>query len=225
LKVGVVIQARMGSKRLPGKVLLPINGTPLLGHVIGRLKELNISTQIVVATSDHNRDDAIEIYANQQGLPVYRGSEDDVLDRYYQCAKEFHFKHIVRITADNPFVDIEELDNLIKFHLSENFDYTQSFETLPVGVGAEIFSFEALEKSNLFGTTQMHREHVNEFILQNKNLFAIGVLTVSYAKNYPSIRLTVDTPADYKTAVEVAKTATGTWVKTLEAIKLLTQSA
>ena len=84
MKVGVVIQARMGSKRLPGKVLLPINGTPLLGHVIGRLKELNISTQIVVATSDHNRDDAIEIYANQQGLPVYRGSEDDVLDRYYQ---------------------------------------------------------------------------------------------------------------------------------------------
>jgi spore coat polysaccharide biosynthesis protein SpsF len=215
----------MGSKRLPGKVLLPINGTPLLGHVIGRLKELNILTQIVVATSDHDRDDAIEIYTNQHGLPVYRGSEDDVLDRYYSCAKEFHFKHIVRITADNPFIDIEELENLIKFHLSGNFDYTQSMDTLPVGVGAEIFSFDALEKSNLFSTTQMHREHVNEFILQNKNLFLNGVLTVSKAKNHPSVRLTVDTPADYKTAIEVAKTATGPWVKTLEAIKSLTQSA
>ena len=137
----------MGSTRLPNKVLKPIGHLPLLGHVLGRLELAKHQLIIVVATSNQLQDDAIEAYCKEAGASCFRGDEQDVLDRYYQCAKQYQFEHIVRLTADNPFTDIEELDSLIDLHLQQGYAFTHSFSQLPIGVGAEIFSFEALEKA------------------------------------------------------------------------------
>ena len=114
MNVGVIIQARMGSTRLPGKVLKPIAGKVLLDHVLGRLSLLAYPVKVVVATSDLPQDDAIVRHCQSRSVAVYRGSETDVLDRYYQCACENGFAHVVRLTADNPFTDVEELQRLIE---------------------------------------------------------------------------------------------------------------
>src|SRR6185295_10570625 len=137
----------MGSTRLPGKVLKPIAGKVLLDHVLGRLSLLEYPVKVVVATSDVPQDDAIARHCQSRGVAVYRGSETDVLDRYYQCACENGFEHVVRLTADNPFTDMAELQRLIEQHMTQRNDYTHSFGSMPLGVGAEIFTFTALERS------------------------------------------------------------------------------
>ena len=149
----------------------------------------------------------------------------DVLERYYLCAKKYGFRHIVRLTGDNPFVDIEELDRLIELHLDSGSDYSHSFGVLPVGVGAEIFSFEALERSHLEGTEENHREHVNEYIEEHPELFKISVLSVPVEKNRPRVRLTVDTEEDMVKARRIVVESGTEYITTEEAIELCSQSA
>jgi spore coat polysaccharide biosynthesis protein SpsF len=225
VKVGVIIQARMGSTRLPGKVLMPIAGKALLDHVLGRLSLLVYPVKVVVATSDLLQDDAIVRHCQSIGVAVFRGSETDVLDRYYECACENRFEHVVRLTADNPFTDMEALQRLIEQHLTLRNDYTHSFGSMPLGVGAEIFTFDALEKSVLAGHAPNHREHVNEYIQENPDIFRIGVLEIPAAKCRPDLRLTVDTEDDYQRACAIAEQAPDRWVWTEEAIRLCSQSA
>lgn len=215
----------MGSTRLPGKVLKPIAGKALLDHVLGRLLLLGYPVKVVVATSDLPQDDAIARHCRLQGVAVFRGSEDDVLDRYYQCARENRFDHVVRLTADNPFTDMEELQRLIEQHLAQRNDYTHSFGSMPLGVGAEIFTFAALERSAREGQAPNHREHVNEYIQENPDVFRIGVLEVTAAKRCPDLRLTVDTEGDYQRACTLAGHASGRWIGTEEAIQLCSRSA
>lgn len=218
MKIGAVIQARMGSSRLPGKVLRPIAGLPLLAHVTGRLGLLKTAMHIVVATSTKPQDDAIAAHCRQSSVACFRGSERDVLARYAACAAENDFDHIVRLTADNPFTDIEELDRLSELHVREGNDYTHSFGELPIGVGAEIFSRAALVRSEREGHAENHREHVNEYVQENPQSFRIGMLTVPPNKRRPDLSLTVDTEADYALACRVAGHATGRWVTTTEVI-------
>lgn len=225
MRVGVIVQARMGSTRLPGKVLKPVAGKALLDHVLGRLSLLEYPVKVVVATSDLPQDDAIALHCRSRDVAVFRGSESDVLDRYYKCASEHRFAHIVRLTADNPFTDMEELQRLIEQHLNQNKDYTHSFGSMPLGVGAEIFTFAALEKSAREGHAPNHREHVNEYIQENPDVFRIGVLEVTAAKRCPDLRLTVDTEEDYQRACAIAGHAPGRWVGTEEAIQLCLHSA
>lgn len=215
----------MGSTRLPGKVLKPIAGKVLLDHVLGRLSLLAYPLKVVVATSDLPQDDAIAQHCLSRGVAVFRGNETDVLDRYDQCARENGFEHIVRLTADNPFTDMEELQRLIEQHLIQHNDYTHSFGSMPLGVGAEIFTFAALERSAQEGHAPNHREHVNEYILENPILFRIGVLEVAEAKKCPDLRLTVDTEDDYRHACAIAAHATDHWLRTEEAIQLCLHSA
>lgn len=224
VKVGVVIQARMGSNRLPGKVLKEIAGKPLLDHVLGRLTLLQYPVEIVVATSNLAQDDVIASYCDQKGVAVFRGSETDVLDRYYQCACENQFGHIVRLTADNPFTDMEELQRLIEYHLQEQNDYSHSFGSMPIGVGAEIFTFLALQRSAREGNAPNHREHVNEYIQENPDRFKIGTLEVAAAKRWPDLRLTVDTEEDYQQACGLASHGPGRWIGTEEAIQICSHS-
>lgn len=225
MTVGVVIQARMGSTRLPGKVLKPIAGKALLDHVLGRLSQLEYPVKIVVATSDLPQDDAIAKHCLASGVVVFRGSEADVLDRYYQCGDENHFEHVVRLTADNPFTDMEELQRLIELHLSQGNDYTHSFDKMPLGVGAEIFTFAALERSAHEGHAPNHREHVNEYIQENPDIFKIGALDVAREKEHPGLRLTVDTEEDYLRACNIAEHDPDRWIGTEEAIELCLRSA
>jgi len=225
VNVGTVIQARMGSTRLPGKVLRPIVGKPLLDHVLGRLAALDFPARTVVATSDLPQDDAIAKHAAAHGVDVFRGSEQDALDRYYRCAVEYGFAHVVRLTADNPFTDIEELRRLIELHLAEGNDYTHSFGMLPLGAGSEIFTFEALQRSARDGHDPRHREHVNEYILDHLDAFKVGVLQVEATKSRPDVRLTVDTEEDYRRACAIAGHDPDRWIGTQEAIRLCSHSA
>ena len=215
----------MGSSRLPGKVLKPIAGRVLLDHVLDRLSLLEFPVKKVVATSDLAQDAAIVQHCLNKRVDVFRGSESDVLDRYYQCARHYSFDHVIRLTADNPFTDIEELRRLIEQHLADSNEYTHSFGYMPLGVGAEIFSFAALEKSSQEGHAPNHREHVNEYIQENPNIFRIGLLEVSGAKKKPALRLTVDTQEDYLRACSIAEFAPNRWIGTEEAIALCSHSA
>lgn len=225
MKIGVVIQARMGSTRLPGKVLKPIAGKPLLEHVTGRLQQLRHTVQVVVATSTMARDDAVLEWCRQHAVECFRGSEEDVLDRYLACAEFYGFEVVVRLTADNPFTDVAELDRLLDLHIASGNDYTHSFGMMPLGVGAEVFSLDALRRSHAEGHEPHHREHVNEYIPEHPERFCIGVLDVPASKRRPDLRLTVDTEEDWQRACRLAELAPGRWLGTEEAIALCSHSA
>ncbi|MBE5847901.1 MAG: acylneuraminate cytidylyltransferase [Lachnospiraceae bacterium] len=220
MKTGIIIQARTGSTRLPGKVLKTINDRTLLDHIIDRLRARKEDSEVVIATSTLPGDDAIENWCKEKGVICFRGDEQNVLSRYYLCAKEHRYDHIVRMTADNPFPDIEEIDHLIAYHISADNDFTESFSQLPIGVGAEIFSYAALEEDMDKASMPHHFEHVDEYILENMNLFKTGTLTVPKEKNYPDLRLTVDTQEDYERACYIAGNSKTGLASTEEAVRL-----
>ncbi|MFC2004452.1 cytidylyltransferase domain-containing protein [Chloroflexota bacterium] len=201
MRVGIILQARMGSNRLPGKVLKDLEGKSMLWHIIERLKVIRQSDELVVATSNNAEDGRIVELAESCGVGYFIGSEQDVLDRFYQAAKEFQLEQIIRATGDNPLIDPEEADRLIGFHLETAADYSSNMtgvnSGLPVGVGVEVFSFTALQKSWLEGKNEDHREHVDEYILQNPDKFSIEVLHAPESKQAPNLRLTVDTQEDF----------------------------
>jgi len=225
IKLGVIIQARMGSTRLPGKVLKDIGNRPLLGHVLYRLGHLRHRATVVVATSDLDQDDIIEQFCGDHDVPCFRGSENNVLERYYQCAVKYGFDHIVRLTADNPFTDIKELDGLIQMHLDTKADFSHSFDSLPIGVGAEVFTFQALKQSYEQGHEAHHIEHVDEYMLESPELFNTHVYHASASKCYPDVRLTVDTMDDYKRICAIVGSSKGGLVSTEEAIRFCLHSA
>jgi len=213
----------MGSTRLPGKVMKKIGNKTLLEHIIFRMSKLKNNVRLVIATSNLDKDDEIEQFCKMNSISFFRGSELNVLERYYLCAKENDFKHIVRLTGDNPFTDIEELDNLISLHVNNKSDYSRSFASLPKGVGAEIFTFEALELSYKYGKKENHLEHVNEYIEENEDEFKISELEVNKEKNRPDISLTVDTLEDYEKACNIVENSNNEYITTKEAIELCLQ--
>jgi spore coat polysaccharide biosynthesis protein SpsF len=224
-RLGIILQARIGSTRLPGKVLMTIGNKALLDHILYRLKRLRHSATPVIATSETLQDNIVESFCIERLVACFRGSEANVLDRYYQCAKAYGFEHIVRLTGDNPFPDIEELDNLIDLHLSGGTDYANSFASLPVGVGAEIFTFASLEKSWREGKAPHHLEHVNEYLLENPQIFKTALLSVAKDKNRPDLRLTVDTMEDYEQACYIAEKSHVDYITTKQAIDLAEEYA
>ncbi|MBI5643506.1 MAG: glycosyltransferase family protein [Deltaproteobacteria bacterium] len=219
---GIVIQARMGSTRLPGKVLKDLSGRPMLSHIIERLKAVRNSDVLIVATSTNKADNAVEEFCSREGVDCFRGDEGDVLDRYYKTALHFKLDHIVRATADNPLVDPVEVSRLIDLHHKENADYTHSFGKLPIGVGAECFSFGSLERSWRDGVKPNHREHVNEYIQERPEAFRIEELDIPVEKRAPNLRLTVDTPEDFKRAEMIYEklSRAGELITTEDAIRL-----
>ena len=218
--VGIIIQARMGSSRLAGKVLMKIGDKTLLEHIISRLQPLSYKYTIVIATSDLPMDDCIYEFCSTNNIKCFRGEEQNVLKRYYDCATEYHFTHIVRLTADNPFPDIDELQRLILFYLENEFEYADSFSTLPIGVGAEIFSYKALQDSMYSASLPKHFEHPNEYILDNLDRYKNGKLNTCLEKNKPDVRLTVDTKEDYEKACYIAKYANVEYITTEKAIEM-----
>ena len=200
--IGLVIQARMGSTRLPNKVLLDLCGKPLLSYIIKGLTSLKKEYKIIVITSNLQKDNVIEEFCLENNILCFRGSENDVLDRYYQAARKYKLEHIVRLTGDNPIIDTENLNYLIEEHLKQNADYSSNKSDvgsgLPEGVGAEIFTFFALEKSWKEGKKENHREHVDEYILENQDEFKVlFVKAKKELENCRDLRLTIDTQADF----------------------------
>lgn len=206
-QVATILQARTGSSRLRGKVLRLLVGTPLLSHCIRRLKQVGI---VIVATSSLTRDDPIEKLACLENAYCFRGSEADVLDRFYQASKRSNLKYTVRATGDNPLVDPGEARRVIDYIMNHKVDYVTGAEVvdgvgLPVGVGVEAFTFEALERSWLEAREKHHREHVNEYILDTPHSFRIVRLKCLHKNSCPDLRLTVDTQDDLNFVSEILK--------------------
>ncbi len=208
-KIGIVIQARMGSIRLPGKVLMNLCGKPILLHIINRLKKLKKEYKRIIITSTNENDD-IENFCKENNILCFRGSENNVLDRYYQAAKLFKLQQIVRLTGDNPLIDAENLQHLIDEHLKNGADYSSNKSEvnsgLPEGVGAEIFTFSALKRSWEEGKKENHREHVNEYILENQNKFkTLSVKANNKISVCKDLRLTIDTKKDFEFVKSIIK--------------------
>lgn len=218
--LGIILQARMGSTRLPGKILLPIGGRPLLEHVFERAALLRAPAKLVVATSTLPGDDAVERFCRERGVACFRGDEADVLERYRACAQEHGFGLVIRLTGDNPFTDVEELDRLVELRREKDAAFAHSFERLPIGVGAEIFTSASLEESARLGHAPHHREHVDEYLIENPGQFTTVKLSIPASKNRPDLRLTVDTEADRLRATFIVEHARSSPVETVEAIRL-----
>ena len=191
-----ILQARMSSSRLPGKILKPILGRPMLELQIERVKRCLRIDSLVVATSMREDDRAIVRLCDELGIHSYAGDLENVLDRFYQAAKIFHPDHIVRLTGDCPFFDPDQVDALIEFYLNEDCDYASNSRppTLPDGLDAEIFRFKVLQQIWNETKDPYHLEHVTPFILSHPNRFKLS--NYRYAKNYSHLRWTVDEPED-----------------------------
>ena len=196
--IGCIVQARIGSSRLPGKTLMKIDDkNTILDFVINQLSYSKLIDKIVIATTNLQEDDVIKNFVTTMNVDVFRGSSNDVLDRYYQCAKEFSIDTIVRITADNPLIDPTIVDDLIKKFTSNSYDsLTNAYvRTFPYGTEVEIFSFKALEKAWKNATKPSEREHVTPYFYNNPQSFKIHFEENS--KNISNLRWTVDRENDF----------------------------
>jgi spore coat polysaccharide biosynthesis protein SpsF len=197
-RIVAIIQARMGSTRLPGKVLEKVLGQPMLEHILRRISTAHLVAQLVVATTQRPEDDAVCSLLQHLGIPQYRGSTENVLERYYQAAKQFEADIIVRLTADNPFIDGQFVDWVIKQYLQADppveYIETAFSKTFPVGLSVELFSFRALEVARNESKTPAEREHVTPFFRNNPQRFPSQSL--SNRNNLAELRWTVDTPED-----------------------------
>ncbi|OPG94968.1 acylneuraminate cytidylyltransferase [Chryseobacterium mucoviscidosis] len=198
MRTVAIIQARMGSSRLPGKVMMNLVDRSVLGHVITRCSAIPSVDQIIVATSQLEEDLLICEEAARYGVSFYRGSEKDVLSRYYEAAKLYQADNIVRITSDCPLLDPIISDNVIQHFLDNNYDYSSSSlsATFPRGLDTEVFTFEALRNCYTHATLEYEHEHVTPYIYERPNLF--NVYKYSNEQNESMYRLTLDTPQDWE---------------------------
>ena len=196
-----IVQARMGSTRLPGKVLLDLAGKPMLVRDVERILRADNVDDVVVATTTKTEDDKIISLCRDYGWSCFRGSENDVLDRYYQAAREFHAKTIVRITSDCPLIEPTVVDQLIEkfFELEPNIDYVSNIfplRTYPRGLDSEVMSFSTLERCWKEEKNPAYREHVTPYIHHHPDRF--GISELNNEQDLSSLRWTVDTPEDFE---------------------------
>ncbi|MET3698885.1 spore coat polysaccharide biosynthesis protein SpsF [Bacillus oleivorans] len=193
-----IIQARVSSSRLPGKVLKPIIGLPLILRQIERVKRSNYIDYLLVATSREPSDDPIEHLCKDNQILLFRGELDNVLDRFYHAALAFSPAHIVRLTGDCPLSDPELIDHMIEFHLHGNFDYTSNTiePTFPDGLDVEVFRFTCLQQAWKEAALPYQKEHVTPFIYELPDRFKLG--SYKNLKDLSHLRWTVDEPADFK---------------------------
>lgn len=203
--IGLIVQARMGSSRLPGKVMMQIDGkNPLLYYAIKQNKVSKYGKNLVIATTTKSEDDIIEEYAKKNNIMIFRGSSENVLDRYYQCAKNISSSVIVRVTADCPLIDPEIVDKVITKFIKNKFDYVSNTHprTFPYGTETEVFSFNALEKAWNETRNDFDREHVTPYFYKNPNKFSIG--NVIQEKDQSNYRWTIDYNEDLELVKYIA---------------------
>jgi spore coat polysaccharide biosynthesis protein SpsF len=183
-----------------------IMGKPMLWHIVQRIRYSTFINDIVIATTVHSRDDEVALFSKKNNVAVFRGSEEDVLDRYYRCAQCYSFKDIVRITADDAFKDPVVIDKVIRMYMQNNVDYASNTinPTFPLGLDVEVFSFSALTKAWKQARNAFEREHVTPYIWMNPDIFKI--INVTYnEKNLSHLRWTVDTKEDLHFARKIYK--------------------
>lgn len=196
MKTVTIVQARMGSSRLPGKVLMDLAGATVLSRVVQRLKRAELTGHVVVATTCDPSDDVIVQECDRIGVHVFRGEENDVLDRYYCTARAFNAEAVVRVTSDCPLIEPEITDKVIRAFLDQNPDYASNIleRTYPRGLDTEVVSWEALARTWSAAQLTYQRSHVTAYIYQNPGQFRL--VSVTGAEDYSWHRWTVDTPDD-----------------------------
>jgi spore coat polysaccharide biosynthesis protein SpsF len=193
----------MGSSRLPGKSLMGLAGAPLVGRILERVKRCRDVDEVVLATTEKPQDDPLVALALDHGVGVFRGSENDLVDRYYQAAKAFHAEVVVRVPADNPCAEPAEIDRTIRHHLRSGNDFTTSYPDVldngwPDGIGAEVFDFPALERVWQTATDPRNREHPHTSFYEHPESFRAGTLECPEEFRRPDIVLDVNTPDEYE---------------------------
>jgi len=199
MKIIIITQARMTSTRLPGKVLKTVLGKPLLSYQIERLQRVKQAREVVVATTTNQTDQPIKELCRTMAVPIFRGSEEDVLSRYYEAAKMHKADVVVRVTSDCPLIDPEVIDKVIEYYIKHLPSYHYVSNTLtrtyPRGMDTEVFSFQALEEAYWEATAQPDREHVTPFIYRHPERYRIA--NVAYPEDQSCHRWTVDTTEDF----------------------------
>ncbi|MBW7474982.1 glycosyltransferase family protein [Paenibacillus oenotherae] len=198
-----IIQARMGSSRLPGKVLLPLADKTVLAHVINRVSSVPQIDEVVIATTINSIDDPIVEEATRLGASVYRGSEGHVLSRYYEAAIRSKADTVVRITSDCPVIDPAITDAVITFYNEQAVDYASNTieRTFPRGLDTEVFSMESLERAYHEANTESQFEHVTPYLYQHPELFKLAFFTGK--EDHSEHRWTLDTAEDYQLLTEI----------------------
>ena len=207
MTVGIIVQTRTGSTRLPGKVMMKADDKLLMvDYVINQLKHSKLHDEIVIATTDLKQDDVIFDYVTNRNIPCFRGDEKNVLERHYQCAKKYAFSTIVRIPSDKPLIDPTIVDSVIEKFQSNSYDYISNFSvenddhrfipSYPSGTEVEIFSFTALETAWKNATSEHDKEHVTPYIYTHPEKFKI--FTLKSEKNLSQFRWALDYENDLK---------------------------
>ncbi len=198
MSVNAIIQARCGSTRFPNKVFALIDGKPLLWHVVNRLKYATKIDDIIVATTVSEKDDKIEEWCKENNVHCFRGSEENVLNRYYSASEAFPSDYVVRITADDPFKEPKVIDAVITKLIEEGYDHVTNNlpPSFPEGLDCEAFKKSALDRSEKEAETAFEREHVTQYIYHHPEIFKIG--NVSNPENISYLRWTVDKDVDFE---------------------------
>ncbi len=200
MKTAIIIQARMTSTRLPGKVLKEVLGKPLLEYQVERLRRVKLADEIVIATTTNETDQPILDLCYKLSVPYFRGPEDDVLARYHGAARQYPADIVIRITSDCPLIDPAVVDRMIMFFKNHypKYDYVSNClqRTYPRGMDTEVFTFKALSEAFSEAKTQPEREHVTPFIYRRPDRYSLA--NVHCDKNYSCHRWTVDTPEDFE---------------------------
>jgi len=214
-KMIAIIQARLGSKRLPSKVLLKIENAPMLYYVVRQVKASELIDDVIIATTNLPEDDKIIRFCSKLGLQYFRGSSEDVLDRYYKCAKKFKCDPVIRISADCPLIDPKVIDKTIKKFLKNLYDYVgtnlekkngkwiNSTCNFPQGMAVEVASFKTLEKAWKKAKKPSEREHVFPYVQFNPHLFKVS--NIKNGRDLSFVRCTVDRPEDLEFVRELYK--------------------
>ncbi|TFD95795.1 cytidylyltransferase domain-containing protein [Jeotgalibacillus sp. R-1-5s-1] len=207
MKITAIIQTRMGSTRLPGKVLKKLGDKTVLAHVIERVSQSTEVDDIIIATTENPEDHQVVDEALKAGVKVFRGSESDVLSRYYYAAKQNNTDVVVRITSDCPLIDPNIIDEMIKLYINESYDIVTnagsdiSQRTYPRGLDAEIFSFGELKNAFSYAKEPYQLEHVTPYLYENSN----NIYIYKHPYDYSMYRWTLDTNEDFNLITEIYK--------------------
>lgn len=216
MNIAFIIQARLGSTRLPGKILLPFyQNKSILDLLIEKLQQIE-NTQIILATSESEKNNLLEEIAYNKGIKCFRGSENDVLQRFIDTAEKFETEHIIRVCSDNPFLELNSIIKLIDFvrenphydYVSYNVNGTPTIKT-HYGFWTEYVTLSALKKVAKLTSDPLYHEHVTNYIYSHSDIFKVRLLdTSALLSSHNKIRLTIDTETDFRNAQEIYKTLT-----------------
>jgi spore coat polysaccharide biosynthesis protein SpsF len=200
MKVIGIVQVRMGSTRLPGKVMKKIKGETVLFFVIERMKQSELIDQIVIATTTNKQDDVVVKEAERLKVDCFRGNEEDVLSRYYRAAQKYDADIVVRITSDCPLIDSKIVDKVIRKHIESDADYTSNTikRTYPRGFDVEVINFNVLAEAYKNASEKYQREHVTLYIKEHAEKFKLQNIEAKGKLDRPDIRITVDTKEDFE---------------------------